>query len=162
MSQLHHLELTSAAGPIDHVAQVLPEVATGAGLVASVSPAPSGDPVDAVLTLRSGLRASVSLPFVSRGPDPFIADLGLERATTVDLQANATTPAGPQIDEMLHLVFLLLARLPGDAALHTDYAEVWLVRHATHLTLSENPDLWRPTRLAQVPTPYNRAPLKLS
>lgn len=159
MSQLHHLELTAAAGALDQVARALHDVATGAGLVASVSQ--PGDPVDAVLTLTSGLRASVSLP-VSSGPDPFVADLGIERATTVDMQMNATGPAGPQIDEMLHLVFSLLARLPGDAALHTEYTEVWLVRRDGHLVLSENDDLWRPDRLARVPSPYERASLELS
>ena len=160
MSQLHHLELTAAAGPLESVARELRDVAVGAGLVVSATE-PPGRPVDAVLTLRSGLWASVSPPIHS-GPDPFIADFGVARASTVDLQTNATRPIGPQIDDLLDIVLELLDRLPGDAVLHYGYSEVWLVRRDGRLLLSDSDDIWRLDRLARFPGPYERVPLRFA
>jgi len=156
MAQMLHLELTKDATPLDRLAATVREGAAGLGILADVVEAP--DPVDATLTLTSGLWVSVSVPFVS-GPDPFVADFGMERAATVDFGIDGSRDPGPEFEQLLQLAFALLARVPGDAVLHYAYAEVWLARHAGQLTLNEDATIWPPDRLAQVPVPYTQAPL---
>jgi hypothetical protein len=154
MSQILHLELTEEAGNLDRVATTVREVASRMGLLAAAVETPR--PADTTLTLTSGLWVSVVAPFVS-GVDPFIADFGMRRAATADLQIDTQADLGPQYDELLQLVFGLLAAVPGDAVLHYAWAEVWLVRQSGHLILNENGGMWPPDRLARTPIPYNRA-----
>jgi hypothetical protein len=156
MSQTLHLELTDDAGPLDRLAATLREVASRLGLLAAAVDTP--DPADTTLTLTSGLWVSVAAPFVS-GVDPFVADFGMRRAATTDLQIDPTRDLAAQYDELLQVAFGLLAAVPGDAVLHYEYAEVWLVRRSGHLVLNEHGGMWPPDRLARIPTPYESAPL---
>ncbi|MFB7126463.1 SitI3 family protein [Kitasatospora sp. NPDC056273] len=66
-----------------------------------------------------------------------------------------TDPSGQQ-DDMTRLADALLARVPGDAVLHLDYEDVWMVRQDGQLTLSERSDVWPPNRLAAISEPYRR------
>lgn len=61
-----------------------------------------------------------------------------------------------QQDDMIRLTDALLTEVPGDAVLHLDYEDVWLVRQDGRLSLSERSDLWPPHRLATVSEPYRR------
>ena len=160
MSQIYGLELTAAALPLDGLAHDVHTSATERGVLAGVDP-PGAAPRAAELTLHSGLRVWVAEPF-SSGTDPFIADFGLERAAIVDLQIEGTMAVGPQLDEMLVLVFDLLARRPGDAVLHFEYARVWFLRRDGRLVLNDDASIWTPERLARVPPPYERASLRFS
>lgn len=156
MSQMLHLELTEEVTPLDHLAEVLRDTATQLGLLAEVADGPT--PADATLTLTSGLWVSIAPSFIS-GEDTFVADFGMARAATIDLQVDGTRDVEPQYEQMLQMVLGLLAALPGDAVLHYAYATVWLVRRDGQLILNEEDDVWPPERLASVDVPYERSHL---
>lgn len=56
----------------------------------------------------------------------------------------------------------LLDRVTGDAVLHYEYSEVWLLRRDGQLVLSDSDDVWHPEHLARVPHRYERARLVFS
>jgi len=155
MSSIFHLEFSASSSPIERLALNLRAVTTDAGLVADVG---ADDLVRAVLTLDSGLWVSV-LQLDDTVTDPFGTELGVQSVASVDLQLNGTRDSIEQLDEMLTVVFGLLARVPGDAVLHYEYAEVWLVRRSGDLLLADDDEIWTPDRLARVPPPYQRAEL---
>jgi hypothetical protein len=49
---------------------------------------------------------------------------------------------------MIRLVSDLLDRIPGDAVLHFQYEQIWLLRRNDELSLNERSDIWPPQRLA--------------
>jgi hypothetical protein len=116
------------------------------------------DPADAHVFLPSGPMVTVDRPFVS-GEDPFVADFGMARAATVDLTIDGAGDFDQQVDDLLRLLVGLLKVVAGDAVLHYDYAEVWLVRTGGRLVLSDDDDIWPPDRLARIDVPYERSHL---
>ncbi|MFJ2779707.1 SitI3 family protein [Kitasatospora sp. NPDC087315] len=49
-----------------------------------------------------------------------------------------------------------MAQVPGDAVLHFQSETVWLVRLDGEPSLSEHGDIWPPSRLAAISSPYRR------
>lgn len=162
MTQIYQLELAAPATGVDDVARALRDVAVSAGVVAE-----DFDParlVDGVVTLGSGLWVDVS-PLDDDDlddPDQFAVDFGLQRTVSVGLQIDSAKDPGPQMQDMLTLVLDLLDRVPGDAVLHYEYSEVWLLRRDGRLVVSDSDDVWHPEYLARVPQPYERARLVFS
>lgn len=156
MAHMLHLELTEEATPLARLADEVRATATRSDLLARVAEAP--DPADAQVFLSSGLMVEVDRPFVS-GEDPFVADFGMARAATVDATFDTGRDFDVQVDELLQLLFGLLAVVAGTAVLHYEYAEVWLVRRDGRLVLSDDDHIWTPDRLARVEAPYERSPL---
>ncbi|MFD0272743.1 SitI3 family protein [Kitasatospora sp. NPDC127111] len=97
---------------------------------------------------------------VTRKPTPWGDQLLGGRAFTptvsVAFRLGKDDDIAGQQDDMARLAVALLSRVPGDAALHLDYEDVWLVRLDGELILSERSDWWPPNRLAEVPGPYRR------
>lgn len=58
---------------------------------------------------------------------------------------------------MVRLTVGVLDRFPGDAVLHFQLEQLWLLRRSGTLTLSEDDFAWPPERLALVHQPYQRA-----
>jgi hypothetical protein len=159
MSQMLHLELSKDGATVAQHAGLVRQVAADLGVVAAVTESPSSsDPANATVTLTSGLWVSVSRPFVS-DVDPFIADFGFERGVTIDFSIDRDHDFDAQVAQLLQLTFALLARIPNDAVLHYDYADVWLLRRGGQLVLADRDDIWYPDRVALVPAPYGRGPL---
>ncbi|MFD4657052.1 SitI3 family protein [Kitasatospora sp. NPDC058444] len=88
--------------------------------------------------------------------DPQIAGRVFTPTVSIDFRLGKDTDISAQQDDMTRLADALLAQVPGDAVLHLDYEDVWMVRQDGQLTLSESSDLWPPNRLAAVSGPYRR------
>ena len=84
-------------------------------------------------------------------------DLGFSPTVDVGFRMDKFTDMSAQKDDMIRLVSTMLDRVPGDAVLHFQYEQVWLLRHNGEVTLSEEDDIWPPQRLAAVHQPYRRA-----
>jgi len=157
MSSVFQLELTASSSPLERLALNVRAVTADEGLIASTG---SDDLLTGVLTLTSGLWVSVSrLGDADPEVPTFGKELGVDSVAAVDLQLNGGRDAIAQLDEMLTVVFRLLERVPGDAVLHYEDSEVWLVRRDGELIVNDDDEIWVPDRLARVPPPYRRAPL---
>jgi hypothetical protein len=86
-----------------------------------------------------------------------VTDLGFIPTVSVTFRLDKDSDSGSQQDDMVWLVSGLLSQFPGDAVLHFQYENIWLLRRAGNLFLNERDDLWPPRRLALMPPPYGRA-----
>jgi hypothetical protein len=93
--------------------------------------------------------------------EPVITDLGITPTASAGFRLNKEGDLPGQQDDMIRLVCRLLDRVPGDAVL-ANVDRIWLLRRNGDLSVSDDPDLWPPQRLAAVPQPYRRRPLKFS
>jgi hypothetical protein len=64
----------------------------------------------------------------------------------------------PQLDQLAAIAAAALASASGDAVLHADFEEVWLVRRGDELLLSDDDTRWPAPRAARL-GPHTRAPL---
>ncbi len=118
--------------------------------------------VTAELLVHEGARTRLGMWImvldVGRGQhDPVAEDLGFSPTVDVGFRMDKFTDMSAQKDDMIRLVSTMLDRVPGDAVLHFQYEQVWLLRQNGELTLSEDDDIWPPQRLAAVHQPYRRA-----
>ncbi|MEV0641123.1 SitI3 family protein [Streptomyces sp. NPDC050619] len=88
--------------------------------------------------------------------DPIVAGLGFTPTVDVGFRMGKETGTSDQQDDMIRLVAPLLERVDGDAVLHFQFEEIWLLRKNGELSLNEDDDLWRPQRLALISQPYRR------
>ncbi|MGW3181586.1 SitI3 family protein [Kitasatospora sp. NPDC001119] len=88
--------------------------------------------------------------------DPQIGGRVFTPTVSIDFRLGKNADLSGQQDDMVRLADALLARVPGDAVLHLDYEDVWMVRQDGQLSLSESSDVWPPNRLAAVSGPYRR------
>jgi hypothetical protein len=105
-------------------------------------------------------RFDTRIQVVDANPRPWnavIEDLGFTPTVRVEFRLDKFTDMSAQKDDMIRLVSDLLDRVPGDAVLHFQYEQIWLLRRNGELTLSERDDIWPPQRLAAVHQPYRRA-----
>jgi hypothetical protein len=65
---------------------------------------------------------------------------------------------GPQLDQLAAIVATALATAAGDAVLHADFEEVWLLRRGDDLVLSDDDTRWPLPRAALLGA-HTRAPL---
>ena len=97
---------------------------------------------------------------VDANPRPWnavIEDLGFTPTVRVEFRLDKFTDMSDQKDDMIRLVSDLLDRIPGDAVLHFQYEQIWLLRRNGELSLSEQDDIWPSQRLAAVHQPFRRA-----
>ncbi|MFF4401633.1 SitI3 family protein [Streptomyces sp. NPDC001480] len=108
----------------------------------------------------TGTRLDTWVRVLRHGPchpwHPVVAGLGFTPTVTVAFRMAKGVEVSEQQDDMLRLVMPLLAQVDGDAVMHFQFEEVWLLRRNGQLTLNEQDVLWRPQRLALVPGPYRR------
>jgi hypothetical protein len=105
-------------------------------------------------------RFDTRIQVVDANPRPWnavIEDLGFTPTVRVEFRLDKFTDMADQKDDMIRLVSDLLDRVPGDAVLHFQYEQIWLLRRNGELSLSEQEDIWPPQRLAAVHQPYRRA-----
>ncbi|MFB7612789.1 SitI3 family protein [Kitasatospora sp. NPDC056181] len=94
--------------------------------------------------------------------DPQIGGRPFGATVAVAFRLDKTADVAGQQDDAVRLTLGLLAQVPGDAVLHLDYEEVWLVRQGGELSLSERSDLWPARRLTGLPLPYHRQNLEFA
>lgn len=151
----YHLEMATAVSAAE-VAGALCEVARPLGLFGAqeIPERVLGDGV--VSATGTWIRAGGQKP----GPrpwDPVISDLGITPTVWVMFRLGKWHDCCDQQDAMIRLVDGLLGRVRGDAVLHFQSEQIWLLRRGDDLSLSEQDDIWPPRRLAAVTRPYRRA-----
>ncbi|MEW2043957.1 SitI3 family protein, partial [Streptomyces sp. NPDC005534] len=87
---------------------------------------------------------------------PIITGLGFTPTVGVGFRLAKGVEVSDQQDDMIRLVTPLLERIDGDAVLHFQFEQIWMLRRKGELSLSEDDTLWRPQRLAVVTQPYRR------
>ncbi|MFD8707708.1 SitI3 family protein [Kitasatospora sp. NPDC059648] len=116
--------------------------------------------VDALLGDGALTVYGTSLRVATRKPtpwgDPEIGGRVFTPTVSVVFRLGKDADISGQQDDMTRLADGLLAQVPGDAVLHLDYEDVWMVRQDGELTLSERSDFWPPNRLAGISAPYCR------
>jgi len=108
----------------------------------------------AVTRLGMWIRVVASRP--PQPWDPIVTDLGFTPTVGMVFRMAKGVEVSDQQDDMIRLVAPLLQRMDGDAVLHFQFEEVWLLRKNGELSLNEDDDLWRPQRLALMTQPYRR------
>ncbi|WP_052709672.1 SitI3 family protein [Streptomyces sp. NRRL S-495] len=88
--------------------------------------------------------------------DPLIGGAAFAPTVSVAFRLDKDADISEQQDDMVRVVAGVLSAVPGDAALHLDFEDVWLLRLGGELTLSERSDVWPAERLAAVPPPFGR------
>ncbi|MEY9944121.1 SitI3 family protein [Kitasatospora sp. GAS1066B] len=88
--------------------------------------------------------------------DPLIGGRVFTPTVSVVFRLDKAGDISGQQDDMVRLASGLLSQVPGDAVLHFDYEDVWLVRQDGQLSLKERSDLWPALRLSGVSLPYGR------
>ncbi|MFJ2605658.1 SitI3 family protein [Streptomyces sp. NPDC087425] len=87
---------------------------------------------------------------------PVVEVLGFVPTVSVSFRMAKGVEVFDQQDDMLRLLVPLLERVEGDAVLHQNYEQIWLLRRGGDLSLNGDDDLWRPQRLALVSQPFRR------
>lgn len=151
MAISYSLALATPA-PVTDVARELHGVGRTLGVLdASTS-------TDGVLAgVATGLGTWVRVTEAKARPwDPVINDLGFAPTVSVTFRLDTDNEVGFQQDDMVRLVSGLLDRVPGDAVLHRDFEDIWLLRRGVEVTLNEQDDLWPPHRQAALSQRYRR------
>ncbi|MFJ9949126.1 SitI3 family protein [Kitasatospora sp. NPDC091207] len=110
---------------------------------------------DGAVTIRGTWVKVVATKAIPWG-DPLIGGRPFGSTVSVAFRLDKMTDISGQQDDTVRLTLGLLGQVPGDAVLHLDYEDVWLVRQGGELSLNERSDLWPAQRLATVPQPYRR------
>ncbi|GGS23019.1 SitI3 family protein [Actinokineospora fastidiosa] len=93
-------------------------------------------------------------------PDPVEEQFGFAPTIEAYFGLSKTGDFEAQETDAFRLVVAVLAAIPGDALLHFEHDEVWLLRRNGELTVNDS--LWKPAQLALLPWPYQRAHLAFS
>jgi hypothetical protein len=90
-------------------------------------------------------------------PDPVEERFGFSPTIDVYFGLNKFGDFEAQETDVLRLTLGVLARIPGDALLHYEHEDVWLLRRGGRLTVNDS--LWKPQQLTLLPQPYERTHL---
>ncbi|ARF57230.1 SitI3 family protein [Streptomyces gilvosporeus] len=162
MAISYDLDMATAMSAAE-VAGALCEVGRSAGLFDAAASAELILGEGVVTTGGTWIRAGEPrLDGLPRSWDPVVGDLGITTTVWAFFRLGRGTPSPTQQDDMIRLVDGLLGRVRGDAVLHFQSEQIWLLRRGDGLSLSDDDDLWRPHRLAAVAHPYRRASLAFS
>jgi hypothetical protein len=153
MALSYSLELVTPLS-VTEVARKLDEVARSLRLFDASAT------VDALLGEGALTMYGTWLRVVTRKPtpwgDPLIGSRIFTPTVSVVVRLDKDADITGQQDDMTRLAVGLLPQVPGDAVLHLDYEDVWLVRQNGKLSLSERSDLWPANRLPTLSLPYRR------
>ncbi|MFD5722541.1 SitI3 family protein [Streptomyces sp. NPDC127036] len=121
----------------------------------------------ALVDVRAGVltRLGTWVCVTASGPlhprHTIVAGLGFTPTVGVGFRLAKGVEVSDQQDDMIRLVTPLLTEVDGDAVLHCQLEEIWLLRRDGELSLSADDDLWRFQRLALVAPPYRRETLSM-
>lgn len=90
-------------------------------------------------------------------PDPVETEFGFAPTIEVYFGLSKSGDFEAQETAVLKLALGVLARISGDALLHFEHDDVWLLRRGGRLTVNDS--LWKPNQLALLSQPYERAQL---
>ena len=90
-------------------------------------------------------------------PDPVETEFGFAPTIEVYFGLNKAGDFEAQETDVLKLALGVLARIPGDALLHLEHDDVWLLRRGGRLTVNDS--LWKPNQLALLTQSYERSVL---
>ena len=90
-------------------------------------------------------------------PDPVETRFGFAPTIEVYFGLSKAGDFEAQETDVLKLALGVLARISGDAVLHFEHDEVWLLRRGGRLTVNDS--LWKPNQLALLSQSYERAQL---
>lgn len=93
-------------------------------------------------------------------PDPVEDQFGFAPTIEVYFGLNKFGDFEAQETDVIRLVLGVLARIPGDALLHFEHDDVWLLRCGGRLTINDS--LWKPQQVALLSQAYERAQLAFS
>jgi hypothetical protein len=93
-------------------------------------------------------------------PDPVEEQFGFAPTIEVYFGLNKFGDFEAQETDVIRLVLAVLTRIPGDALLHFEHGDVWLLRRGGRVTINDS--LWKPQQIALLPQPYERAQLAFS
>ncbi|MFB8240503.1 SitI3 family protein [Kitasatospora purpeofusca] len=139
---------------VPEAAQRILEVARGLGLLAP-SEGVGRLLGDGAVTVRGTWIRVVAAGRFPWG-DPLLGGAVFAPTVSVAFRLDKEADISEQQDDMVRVVGGVLSVVPGDAALHLDFEDVWLVRLGSELTLSERSDVWPAERLASVVLPFGR------
>ena len=88
-------------------------------------------------------------------PDPVETEFGFAPTIEVYFGLSKSGDFEAQETDVLKLALGILARISGDALLHYEHDDVWLLRRGGRLTVNDS--LWKPNQLALLSQPYDRA-----
>lgn len=153
MAISYSLELATPSSAAQ-VADALREVGLSTGLFAASVGGESllGDGAET----RHGMWTRVT-EVRPRPWNPVTADLGFTPTVSIAFRLDKQGEIADQQDDMVRLVSGLLAGVTGDAVLHSGFEDIWLLRHRSEVSVSEQDDLWPPRRLALLSQRYRRA-----
>lgn len=153
MAITYNLDIATPA-PAAEVARVLHDVARLTGLFdETVTP-------QRVLDEGAATRFGTWIRVTATAPQPWhpvVTDLGFTPTVAVAFRLDKESRIPDQQDDVVRLTSGLLGRIPGDAVLHRELEDIWLLRRGDQVSVSERDDLWPPQRLAALPHPYTRA-----
>lgn len=145
----------SAAG----VGRVVRETAESHGMIGSPN---TLDGKGDTIALGMGIWVVASRPASEHSTSTM---LGLAPSTVVVVfsvyKGGAWEDTEAQEDAMVGIVAGVLAAVPGDAFLDSDYEVLWLVRRGDDLSLHEDDRVWTPRRLAMITQPFRRATIQI-
>jgi hypothetical protein len=153
MAISYDLDMATPSSALE-VARALHSVALVAGLFDTSVTAELTVDEGAVTGHGTWIRVGEETP---RPWNAVITDLGFTPAVSVTFRLGKTHDMPSQQDDMIRLVSGLLERIPGDAVLHREFEDIWLLRRDGGLSLNESAELWPVQRLAAVSQPYRRA-----
>lgn len=87
---------------------------------------------------------------------PVVTDLGITPTARAAYRIDKFEDSERQTERVIGLTAALLDAVAGDAALTRDLEQVWLLRKGGVLYLNERDDLWTPSRISLVSSPYQR------
>jgi len=90
-------------------------------------------------------------------PDPVEEQFGFAPTVEVYFGLSKSGDFQAQETDVLRLVLSVLARIPGDALLHVEHDDVWLLRRGGRLVINDS--LWQQQQIALLSQPYERASL---
>jgi hypothetical protein len=153
MAISYNLDMATPS-PASQVARELRDAAWAIGLFdASVTP-------EQVLDEGAATGLGTRIVVYEPRPRPWnavITDLGFTPVVSVGFVLYTESKISDQQDDMIRLISSLLDRVSGDAVLHKDFEQIWLLRRGTDLSVSEQADLWPAHRLAALSQHYRRA-----
>ncbi|MGW3046309.1 SitI3 family protein [Kitasatospora sp. NPDC001159] len=104
----------------------------------------------------NGTRIRVTPKSPAPWGDPLVGGRVFTPTVSVMFRLDKMANISGQQDDVVRLAVGLLSHIPGDAVLHYDFEEIWLMRRDGELSLSERSDLWPQHRLALLSLPYRR------